>query len=367
MRATPLTEWHEAHGAKMTEFGGYRMPLEYPSGIVAEHHRVRQAVGMFDVSHMGEFWVTGPDASAYLDYLVTNRPSALAVGQALYTLMCNPQGGTLDDLLIYRLDSERFLMVVNAANRQQDWEWARSHVDGHVVTLADASDEMALIAVQGPRAPEVLAPLSTVDLSALGYYHVTSGHVAGYAAWIARTGYTGEDGFELYVSVQDALPLWERLSEAGIPPIGLGARDTLRLEAAMPLYGHELSLTITPLEAGLGYFVKLSKPDFIGRASLLQQKTAGVERKLVGLELQGGIGRAGYEVVNAEGHVIGAITSGTLSPTLGRPIALALVASPYAAVGQEVGVRIRQRVVHAKVVSRPFYRRPERRRQGEAK
>jgi aminomethyltransferase len=359
VRTTPLTEWHRLHGAKMTEFGGYWMPLEYGLGIMGEHHQVRRNVGMFDVSHMGEFWVTGSGAGTFLDYLVTNQPSALEVGQALYTPMCDEDGGTRDDLLIYRVEPDRYLMVVNAANRAVDWEWALSHAKNwRGVALSDHSDDTALIAVQGPRAAETLSQLTPVDLAALAYYHVASGPVLGYPALIARTGYTGEDGFELFLAAHDALPVWERLAEMRVSPVGLGARDTLRLEAAMPLYGHELSPTITPLEAGLGYFVKWNKPDFVGRSRLFEQKRAGAGRKLVGLEVEGGIARAGHEVLNLEEQVVGQVTSGTMSPTLGRPIALALVASPYAGLGQTLKIRVRQRLLSATVVQRPFYRRP---------
>ena len=360
LKETPLTAWHRQHGAKMMEFGGYDMPVEY-SGILQEHEAVRTRAGMFDVSHMAEFVVEGADASAFLDYLVTNVPSKLDDGQALYTPMCYPTGGTVDDLLIYRQGPQRFMMVVNAANYAKDWEWVNAHAGGFKnLHMTDITEQTALIAVQGPLALQKLQPLSAVPLAGIEYYHaVFDADIAGTAAHISRTGYTGEDGLELYVAADHALKLWERLAELGVEPVGLGARDTLRLEARLPLYGHELDQDISPLEAGLGMFVKFAgHGDFIGRDALAAQKAAGLTRKVIGLEVTGGIARAGYDVALGDGESAGHVTSGSYSPTLKKPIALALVSQPQAKIGQEFFVSIRNRKVPAVCVKTPFYRRP---------
>ncbi|PSR36016.1 MAG: glycine cleavage system protein T [Sulfobacillus thermosulfidooxidans] len=362
MKQTPLTGWHRQHGAKMMEFGGYDMPVEY-TGIIQEHEAVRTQVGMFDVSHMAEFLVEGAGAAEFLDKLVTNLPSHLTVGQALYTPMCYPHGGTVDDLLIYRKSPDHFMMVVNAGNYAKDWEWVTQHATSFAnVRVVDISQQTALIAVQGPQALERLAPLTTIPLGDISYYHaVFDQKVAGLPAHISRTGYTGEDGLELYVDAEHALALWERLAELGIPPIGLGARDTLRLEARLPLYGHELTEDISPLEAGVGMFVKWEgHSDFIGKDALAAQKAKGLQRKVVGLELNGGIARSGYPVFTAEHELAGYVTSGSYSPTLKKPIALALLDSSYATIGQEFLVEVRHRKVQAKSVKTPFYRRPPR-------
>ncbi|PSR33629.1 MAG: glycine cleavage system protein T [Sulfobacillus benefaciens] len=359
MKTTPITEWHQNHGGKLVEFGGFYMPIDYGS-IKDEHIAVRERVGIFDVSHMGEFLVRGPEAAEYLDYLVTNIPSGLEPGQALYSPMCYPDGGTVDDLLIYRISDTEFMMVVNASNIDKDWAWVMDHKsDWSSLELTNVSDTMGLLAIQGPKAQELLQPLTTINLSGLGYYHFVPGTViTDVSVLLSRTGYTGEDGFELYVAAPEALALWEQLVDRGALPIGLGARDTLRLEARLPLYGHELSESITPLEAGLGPFVRLkNKTNFIGRDALERQKSQGLTRKIVGLEIHGGIARAGYQVSDSTGQVVGVVTSGTYSPTLKTAIALALVPLELASIGTGLAVNIRGREVLATVVKTPFYRR----------
>lgn len=357
MKETPITEWHRQHRAKVMEFGGYLMPIEY-DGIMTEHRMVRDNVGMFDVSHMGEFWVRGDQSGAFLDYLVTNHPSELSLGQALYTPMCYPDGGTVDDLLIYRVTEDQFLMVVNAGNTEGDWEWVcRQKERFPEVQLKNASREIGLIAVQGPKATHALAHL-VEDLDSIAYYHAAYRSLNDVEVWVSRTGYTGEDGFELYIPWQSTLDVWQQLCQLGIGPVGLGARDTLRLEARLPLYDHELAPTINPLEAGLGMFVKWDKGDFIGREALVQVKEHGLTRRLVGIEVGGGIARHGYPLYSAlGGAIIGTVTSGTKSPTLNQAIALALVDPGYAKVGQPLLVQVRQRMLNATVVKTPFYRR----------
>ncbi len=360
VRETPLTEWHRQHGAKMMEFGGFLMPIEYGGGIIQEHQTVRTRVGMFDVSHMGEFIVSGEGAAEFLDDLVTNKPSDLLEGQVLYTPMCYPDGGTVDDLLVYRLESQKFLLVVNAGNLDKDWEWISRHGHGRAnVDLKNLSAEIGLIALQGPQAAALLQTLTPVNLRDLPYYHATRGRVGDADVLISRTGYTGEDGFELYLKAGDAVEVWERLASLGARPVGLGARDTLRLEARLPLYDHELTAEISPLEAGLGAFIKWGKDHFVGKEALAAQKAAGLTRRLVGLEVTGGIARAGYSVYPRDGgKSVGVVTSGTKSPTLDKAIALALVDPVWAKVGMELAVEVRGRTIPAIVVKTPFYRRP---------
>jgi aminomethyltransferase len=360
MRETPLTAWHKQHRAKMMEFGGYLMPIEYDTGILQEHAAVRRSVGIFDVSHMGEFFVRGPSAAAFLDYLVTNQPSALEIGQALYTPMCYADGGCVDDLLIYRLEQDEFFLVVNAGNLDKDWEWVSTHArDFSGVECRNASAETGLLAVQGPDAAELLQRLVDQDLGALGYYHAMPAEIDGVRVLISRTGYTGEDGFEVYIPREGTVEIWNKIVALGAQPVGLGARDTLRLEARLPLYDHELTPEITPLEAGLGSFVKFSKENFIGREALAEQKAAGVRRRSVGLEVTGGIARAGYPVVaEPGGSVVGVVTSGTKSPTLGQAIALALVDASSAKIGTRLYVQIRGKDIPCVVVKTPFYKRP---------
>ena len=358
---TPLIERHRALGAKLVEFGGWLMPLQY-SGILDEHRAVRERAGLFDLSHMGELFVEGPEAGAALAYALVTNPPALAVGRAHYSMICGPDGGILDDLIVYRLAEERFLVVANAGNAQLVSDSLAERIAGHRAILDDRSLATALCAVQGPRSIDILAPLTDVDLTALRYYAIAEGQVAGLPALVARTGYTGEDGFEIFVESARGEALWDALLEAGRPfgcvPVGLGARDTLRLEAGMPLYGNELDRTTNPFEAGLGRVVKLDKPgDFVGRAALERVAREGVSRRLVGLVVRGrGIARHGYPVYVGERRT-GVVTSGTLSPTLGYPIAMAYVAPGDAEPGTIVEVGIRDQRVAAEVVALPFYRR----------
>lgn len=361
-RSTPLTAWHEAAGARMGEFSGFWMPIFY-EGILEEHRRVRAGAGMFDVSHMAEFLVEGNGADTLVDRLVTNWPSRLEDGQALYTPMCREDGGTQDDLLVYRRGANRYLLVTNAGNREDDGRWIASVAAGapEPVGVRDVSDQVALIAVQGPSAVRAVESLADGAVADIGYYHFREGvSVAGVPTLVSRTGYTGEDGFELYVAADDARALWEALAGHGVKPVGLGARDTLRLEARLPLYGHELTRDVSPLEAALGSFVKWEKPGgFIGRDALAAQKEAGPLRRLVGLRAVGGIPRAGCAVTRAGGAGEGRVTSGTHSPTLEVPIAMALVPRVWGIkVGEPVDVEVRGRAVPATVVKLPFYRRP---------
>lgn len=362
MQTTPLTEWHRQHGAKMAEFGGFLMPIAYGPGILWEHAQVRNAVGLFDVSHMGELLVEGPKAGDFLDYLVTNQPSSLTVGQAQYSPMCYPSGGTVDDLLIYCLARDRYLLVVNAGNRTHDYEWVMGHAKDYPQgpIVRDVSDKVGLLALQGPQSSDVMAHLVDSEVLQVPYYHFRQATIVGHPTLISRTGYTGEDGFELYLEASQVGALWDTLISLGVAPIGLGARDTLRLEARLPLYGHELKDTISPLEAGLGPFIKWDKGPFIGRDALLKQKEEGLMRRLVGLRVMGGIARAGYHIVNPEDeHVlVGEVTSGSMSPTLGYAIALGLVKPEWARLHQELSVVVRGRLIKAEVVKTPFYRRP---------
>jgi aminomethyltransferase len=369
LKRTPLFERHRALGARLVEFGGWEMPVQY-SGIIEEHRAVRQRAGLFDVSHMGEFRVEGPGARDFLQYLVPNDVSRLEDNQALYTQICLPNGGTLDDLLVYHLGPDRYMTVVNASTMPKDWQWFSEHAQGRAdLTLTNVSDDTGLIALQGPLALDILQPLTDTPLAEIVYYHCRPGTVASIACTISRTGYTGEDGFELYCAAARVGELWDAVLAAGQPhgllPAGLGARDTLRLEAGYALYGHELTEEITPLEAGLGWTIKLTKPaDFIGKQALADEKRDGVRRKLVGiLPRERGVPRAGYGVYLAgehlsEGMRIGEVTSGTLGPTLDRPVAMAYVPPAHAAPGTEVAVEIRGKPVAAEVAALPFYKRP---------
>ncbi len=358
-KRTPLYDTHVALGARIVEFGGWEMPVWY-EGITAEHQAVRQRVGLFDVSHMGEFLIQGPGALAFVRRMFTNDAALLSIGQAQYTLMPNERGGTIDDLLLYRLGEDHFLAVVNASNIDKDREWLRAHLPSTVL-LEDISDAKVLLALQGPLAERTLTPLADGPLADLRYYHCRDGPVADIPALIARTGYTGEDGFEILVEAAAGPRLWSALlaagQEHGIQPAGLGARDSLRLEAAMPLYGHELDDETSALEAGLGTFVKLDKPDMMGLERLAREKAEGVRKKLVGLACQErAIPRQGHPIL-ADGEVIGTVTSGTLSPTLGQPIAMGYVPPTHADVGTVLAIEIRGRAVPATVVKRPFYKR----------
>ena len=358
---TPLTEVHRELGARLIEFGGWLMPVQYGS-ILEEHRAVRERVGLFDLSHMGELHVEGPDAGAALAAALVTNPPSLAIGRAQYSMICMPDGGVIDDLIVYRLAESRFLVVANAGNAATVSDTLAERLGRFKAVLDDRSLATGLLAVQGPLAAGVLGPLTDVDLGTLRYYAIAEGAVAGIPAMVARTGYTGEDGFEVFVDTDRTAELWAILlaavRSAGGLPVGLGARDTLRLEAGMPLYGNELDLQTTPYEAGLGRVVKLDKPgDFVGRAALERVARDGPARKLVGLVVEGrGIARHGHPVWVGDRRT-GIVTSGTQSPTLGVPIAMAYVAPGDAAPGTVVDVEIRDARVPARVVALPFYRR----------
>jgi aminomethyltransferase len=353
LRRTPLYEEHKALGARLVGFSGWEMPVQY-EGIKAEHQAVRRAVGLFDVSHMGEAVFRGPDAEEAVQRLVTRDVSRLETGQAGYSAVCYEDGGTVDDVLVYRRP-EDFLIVVNAANREKDLDHFRENTGDLDVEVADESDDWALLALQGPEAAELLQDLTDAELSTLKYFRFLEGEVAGTRAMISRTGYTGEDGFEIYLSPDDAPRVWSELLEAGATPAGLGARDTLRLEAGMCLYGNELDPETTPLEAGIGFAVHLDKEqEFIGQDALRKEKEEGLRKKLVGFEVEGrGIARHDHPV-KVEDETVGRVTSGTLSPTLNKAIGLALV-SPE--VEDRFEVVIRERPVEAHTVQLPFYKR----------
>jgi aminomethyltransferase len=362
IRITPLAPEHRALGARMVEFGGWEMPLSY-SGIIEEHRAVRARAGLFDLSHMGELFVEGPEAAPALAYALTTNPTALAVGRAQYSMICYSSGGVLDDLIVYRLAEERFMIVANASNAPAVSDELAERIAGYRVVLDDRSLTTGLVAIQGPRSVDILQPLTDVELAAQRYYSIAEGQVAGVPALIARTGYTGEDGFEVFSDVSQIVPVWRTMLASGRPngliPVGLGARDTLRLEAGMPLYGNELGPDSTPFEAGLGRVVKLDKEgDFVGRAALARAFAEGPRKQLVGLVLRGrGIARHGYEVF-AAGARVGTVTSGTMSPTLNEAIAMAYVPPSSAAAGTIVEVGVRDQKVPAEVVPLPFYKRP---------
>jgi glycine cleavage system T protein (aminomethyltransferase) len=359
---TPLAERHAELGARVIEFGGWSMPVQYGS-IIDEHRAVRERVGLFDLSHMGELFVEGPEAGTALAAALTTDPPALAIGRAHYSMIVAPDGGIIDDLIVYRLGEERFLVVANAGNAAVVSDALAERLAGFKAILDDGSLATGLLAVQGPRAIDVLTPLTDVDLAVLRYYAVAEGSVAGIPALVARTGYTGEDGFEVFVETGRTVELWDAMlaavRAAGGVPVGLGARDTLRLEAGMPLYGNELDRDTNPYDAGLGRVVKLDKPGaFVGRAALERIAAAGPAKRLVGLVVEGrGIARHGYPVMAADRRT-GIVTSGTQSPTLGVPIAMAYVAPDDAEPGTILAVEIRNAPVSAKVVDLPFYQRP---------
>ncbi|HEX9038110.1 MAG TPA: glycine cleavage system aminomethyltransferase GcvT [Ktedonobacterales bacterium] len=361
---TPLYETHKALGARLVEFGGWEMPVRY-SGDIAEHQAVRQRAGLFDVCHMGEFFVSGRGALNFLQSLVPNNVARLTENQALYTQILRPDGGTIDDLIIYHRGPEQYMVVVNAGTMPKDWSWFTERAQGRTdVALENRSSATGLLALQGPLAQSILQPLTPAPLESIAYYHSLPGNVSGVECLISRTGYTGEDGFELYCDAGAVADLWSRLLEAGAPagllPAGLGARDTLRLEAAYCLYGHELTEEISPLEAGLGWTVKLDKgTEFVGRDALVAQKRDGLPRKLIGIELtERGVPRAGYPLMR-EGAQVGELTSGTMAPTLNKPIGLGYVTPDAAAVGMGLTVEIRGKPVAATVTQLPFYKRPK--------
>ena len=361
LQTTPLHARHRALGARMTAFAGWDMPLQY-AGVSEEHRAVRTAAGLFDVSHMGEIEIAGRDALAALQRITSNDAGRLGVGQAQYSALTTPEGTPVDDLVILRLAPEHFLCVVNAANTAKDRKWITAALAsaGDAVAV-DTSRRYALLALQGPRSPEILQGLTDVELDGLRYYTFATGEVAGIRATVARTGYTGEDGFELFIAPQAADGLWTALLDAGrsagLQPAGLGARDTLRLEASMRLYGQDMDESTTLLEAGLGWIVGWEKADFVGREALVAQRAAGVERRLVGFEMvDPGIARPGYDVY-AGGERAGRVTSGTWAPTLGKAIGMAYVPAAAGAAGTELAVDVRGRRARARVVRMPFYKR----------
>jgi aminomethyltransferase len=362
LRTTPLYEVHRESGARMMAFSGWDMPVEY-SGLIAEHQAVRRAAGLFDVSHMGEFEVRGAGALAFLQRVTASDVARLVDGQAQYSSLPLPTGCPVDDVIVYRRSRERYLVVVNAANLAKDWLWLQSQSPSGC-TLEDVSDAFALLALQGPRAEGILQPLTPLALDAIGFYRFAEGIVGGHEAIVARTGYTGEDGFELFVRPDDAPSVWRQLVEAGRPqgllPAGLGARDTLRLEARMLLYGNDMDESTSLVEAGLGWTLSFdeAKGDWNGRTVLLEQKVNGAPRKLVGFEtVERGIPRHGYPVLLGE-QACGAVTSGSFAPFLQKSIGLAYLPTDRARVGSELTVDIRGRRVKARVVPTPFYKRP---------
>ena len=365
LRETALRSRHEDLGARLIPFAGWLMPVQY-SGVIDEHRTVRSAAGLFDLGHMGQVRVTGADALPYLQLITTNDASKLEPGDAQYSLLPNEQGGVIDDIIVYRLpDEPGYLVVVNAANHAKDVAWMqrqRSSRPELAVDVDDVSDSLGMIAIQGPLASEIVAGLTETDLSGLEPFHSQRATVAGLPVLVARTGYTGEDGFEFYVPQEQTAALWDALISAGAPrglkPIGLGARDTLRLEARMPLYGNELADDISPIEAGLGWAVKLDKGPFIGREAIAGVKESGPSRKTVGFRLleRAGSARHGYPV-ELNGRDVGVVTSGAHSPTLGAEIGLALVEADVAGVGKPLDIVIRSRPVKAEQIKLPFYRR----------
>lgn len=357
LKRTPLYDSHVEAGARLVDFAGWEMPVQY-AGVIEEHRAVRTEAGLFDVSHMGEVRVRGEGAEAFLQRITPNDVSKLAPGRAHYSGLLTERGTYVDDLLIYRLAADDFLVVVNASNADRDFDWMASRTEGQA-EVENVSDRYALLALQGPKAVEILTPLATPGAADLRYYGFLQGEVAGVPALISRTGYTGEDGFELYLDPADAPAVWRKLLESGATPAGLGARDTLRLEAAMALYGHEIDESTTPFEAGLAWVVKLDKGDFLGRDALAAQRQQGVGKKLVGFEVQGrGIARQGHGVLSEGGESVGAVTSGTWSPTFEKALGLAYVPPEMAAPGTPVTVDVRGKGLSAVVVETPFYRRP---------
>jgi aminomethyltransferase len=363
---TPLFDRHVAAGAKIIPFAGWEMPVQY-SGIIAEHNAVRQQAGLFDLGHMGQVDITGPGALDYLQYVTTNDVSQLQPGEAHYSMLPNPTGGAIDDILVYRKPEgqDGYMVVVNASNRYRDVTWMheqRAALNDVAVTVEDISDRTGMIAIQGPNAVEITQSITDDDLSALEYYWWRPATVAGVPLMIARTGYTGEDGFELYPPIDRVGEVWDALVEAGqdkgLQLIGLGARDTLRLEARMPLYGQELTDTVSPYEAGLGFAVKLDKGDFVGRDALAAVKEIGPERRAVGFRMteRSGAPRTHYPV-GVDGEVIGEVTSGAFSPTLGENIGLALISAGFAGIGKPLQIEIRGKWVPAEQVKMPFYKR----------
>lgn len=363
LKRTPLFQAYKKYGAKSIDFGGWELPVHF-SSILEEHQAVRNEAGLFDVSHMGEVLVEGSGAEDYINYLITNDVTKIKIDQAQYTAMCYSDGGTVDDLLVYKLGNEKYLLVINASNIDKDYEWMKQHVKGDV-TLQNISNDIAQLAIQGPKAEGILQKLTEQDLSEIGFFHFAQHvNIDGITdVIVSRTGYTGEDGFELYLAKDKAQAIWEKLLESGgndgLKPCGLGARDTLRFESRLALYGQELTKEISPLEAGIGFAVKLNKEsDFISKDILTVQKQKGLKRKLVGVEVTGkGIPRSGYKVFSEDEEEIGYITSGTHAPSLKKSLGLALVSVDHADLGKKIRIEIRNKKIEAVVVKTPFYKK----------
>ena len=361
LKRTSLYHTHEKYGGKMIDFSGWALPVQF-DGITTEHETVRTSAGLFDVSHMGEIEIIGDQATEYVQHLVTNDVSALTDCQVVYTMMCYPHGGIVDDLLVYKFNKDHYFLVINAGNIEKDFAWMLENKNNFDVEIKNISDKLSEIALQGPRAEEILQGLTDSDLSEIGFFYCNRNvNVAGAKCLVSRTGYTGEDGFEIYLSHEDAPVVWDKIMEAGkdkgIKPIGLGARDTLRFEAALPLYGNELSEDITPLEAGLGMFVKLHKDNFIGKEALQKQKEEGLRRKIVGFEMEeNGIPRNGYEVLS-NGESIGFVTTGYFSPTLKKNIGLAMVDIKHSSIGSPIEIQVRKKALKGRVISKKFYQK----------
>lgn len=360
MKNTALTHIHESLGAKMVPFAGYNMPVQY-EGVNAEHETVRNGVGVFDVSHMGEFLISGPNALALIQKVTTNDAETLVIGKAQYSCLPNENGGIVDDLIVYKVKEEQYLLVVNASNIEKDWNWISSKNDVGA-EMKNISEEYSLLAIQGPMAMEAMQSLTSVDLAGIKYYHFEVADFAGIEhVIISATGYTGSGGFEIYAKNSEIEQIWNKVFEAGkaygIKPIGLAARDTLRLEMGFCLYGNDINDTTSPLEAGLGWITKFNK-EFTNSENLKAQKEAGVSRKLVGFELtERGIPRHDYEIVDANGNIIGIVTSGTMAPSLNKGIGLGYVTTEFSGVDSEIFIRIRKNDIPAKVVKLPFYKK----------
>ncbi|MEK6279642.1 MAG: glycine cleavage system aminomethyltransferase GcvT [Acidobacteriota bacterium] len=364
LKRTPLNAAHRAMGGRMVDFGGWDMPVQYPAGTVEEHLRTRNHAGLFDVSHMGEIDVRGTDAIAFINYITSNDVSKLIDGQAQYSALTTPEGTVIDDLLVYRFAADHLLLVVNAGTTEKDWDWIISQQRNESVQLKNVSADYCQLALQGPDAQGILQRLTELPLAEIKYYRFTEGQVDGVASIVSRTGYTGEDGFEVYAAADKAEQLWNKILEAGnyetdggVVPCGLAARNTLRLEAGLALYGHEIDETTTLLEANLGWICRLNKGDFIGRERLAKQKEEGITKRLVGLEVtERGIARDGQDVL-IDGEHAGKVTSGSPAPYLKKNIGMAYVPIQFANEGQEIQIDVRGRLVSAQIVKTPFYKR----------
>lgn len=360
LKRTALYEKHVESNGQIIDFAGWQLPVQYES-LEAEHNVVRNVAGMFDVSHMGEVEVKGLDALNFIQNLVTNDVYTIENNQIVYTFMCYENGGVVDDLLVYKRNNNDFLLVINASNISKDYEWMLENSKDYNVEIINISDSISEIAIQGPKAEEILQKTTEFDLSNIKFFFFEQNiKIGNIDCLISRTGYTGEDGFEIYTNNNDIAIIWDALLDAGkeegLLPAGLGARDTLRFEASLPLYGNELSNEITPLEAGLGFFVKLGKNDFIGKNALVKQKTEGLKRKIIGFEIEKGIARHGFEVYAGD-NKIGFVTTGYISPTLGKSIGLALIDAKYATIGNEINIKVRKKFRTAKIISKRFYKK----------